>query len=135
MPICTDPDCPNTELISYDDTKPIVDLNSPTNFRRTKKAYLWASTENSTIQMTTKIGNKSLTSIQVYLKRGQNGEYHIIVSDSCEIIYSIYQKYPYHTSCKVDDLYIRFGDQGSRDPNHFPSIRISYDGKFFYSQS
>ena len=120
MSMCTYFDCSNTELLSYGDTEPMA--NSTTD-RRTKGPYLWASTENSTIQMKTRY--TTLTSIQVYLKIVY-GEYVIVVSDSC----SVHLKDP-TSVCEVKNMYIRFGDQGSGD--QFPSIKISYGGKFFYS--
>ena len=120
MSMCTYFDCSNTELLSYGDTEPMT--NSPTD-RRTKGTYLWASTENSTIQ--TKTLYTTSTSIQVYLKIVY-GEYVIVVSDSC----SVHLK-DSSSACKIKKMYISFGDQGSDD--QFPSIKISYSGKFFYS--
>ena len=130
MFMCTDSDCSNTEYLNYDDTEPMTDPNSPTDFRRTKENYLWASKYNSFIRMTTKIGNDQLRhkqrSIQVILQI-VNDEYVIGVGN-CTV-----QQKNYNSACGIDDLYIRFGDQGFDD--QFPSIRISYGGKFFYYQS
>ena len=132
MNICYDTDCSRVKSLRYDDTDLVADLNSQSVFRRTKEIYLWASTVNSTIQMTTKIGSEQMRnkvrSIPVHLTISK-GEYIIIVSDSC----TLHQNNYLNSSCQIDDLYIRFGDQGSID--NFPSIKISYGGKFFYSKS
>ena len=131
MLMCMDYDCLRVKSLRYDDTDLVADSNSQSVFRRTKEIYSWASTVNSTIQMTTKIGSEQMRnkvrSIPVHLTISK-GEYIIIVSDSCTL-----HQNNFNSSCQIDDLYIRFGDQGSID--NFPSIEISYGGKFFYSKS
>ena len=126
MLMCMDYDCLRVKSLRYDDTDLVPDSNSQSVFRRTKESCLWASTVNSTIQMTTKFGDEQ-SSFQVLLMVSK-GEYVIIVSDSCTLY-----EFSVNSSCQIDDLYIRFGDRGSGD--QFPSIKISYGGKFFYSQS
>ena len=130
MNMCVTSNCFYTENFNYDDTESMSDPDSFVDFRRTKFNYLWASTSISVIRMTTKIGNDQLRhkerSIQVILQI-VNGKYVIGVGNC-----TVQQKKSY-SACKLDDLYIRFGDQGFVD--QFPSIRISYAGKFFFSQS
>ena len=129
MSMCTETSCSNTELLRYDDTEDMTEPNSNPNvfFRITKGLYYWNTTENSYIRMTTKIGNKKLKSIRVYFKI-VNDKYAILINDNCE-----FNQTSVDSACKIDDLYISFGDQGSYD--QFPSIKIRYGGKFFYSQS
>ena len=128
MNMCVASNCFYTDYLNYDGTEAMTDPNSPTDFRRTKENYLWASKYNSFIRMTTKIGNDQLRhkqrSIQVILQI-VNDEYVIGVGN-CTV-----QQKKSDSACKIDDLYINFGDQGFDD--QFPSIRISYGGKIFYS--
>ena len=84
--------------------------------------------ENTTIEMTITIGNdqSSNRSFQVHLMSIEDNNV-VKVSDSC----TLNQK-SIDSACKLDDdLLFTFGDQISDE--YFPSIRIRYDGKFFYT--
>ena len=126
MIMCSVIDCSKHEMLTYDDTMSMSMTSDPfISTRRTIGKYLWASTENSYIQIPTKIGSKMLSSIYIYLKI-VDGSYVLKVNDSCEVHQNVAYPSPYPNPnfvCKINDLYIRFDDHF---PDQFPSIRMTF---------
>ena len=118
--------CSHTITYSNEEIETIKSPTTSAIVKRTKNEFFWGSNNKSYIHMSTK-GTKS--KILVQLNISSNEKYILETNKGCILLQDTY------SYCEVDDnLYIRFADTGSVD-NPFPTIKFSYDGKFFYSQS